>query len=183
MSKAWKSLDLDGGGLQTINQTLTAKMKKRRLAYALWLAFPIAAHRLYLHKAFPAMLLLPLLTILTFAGLSFAGLIALLPLMAAGIYELWWIDRRITELNKELRMQLYLRKDHNPPAHYRGRIADNDQLIEDFQREKEQEKVGGTAKEASATLGSQHILSFAEQEKLLREMTTLRNKKNNGEPK
>lgn len=181
MSKAWKSLDLEGGGLQTINQALTAKMKSRLAAYGLWLLFPLGLHRFYLRQVVPAIFALIGLDLIAVAGLVMFGFGGgwsfLLPLAVAGLYELWWIDRRVTEINKELRMNLYLRKGYSPPKDYRGRVADNDQLIEDYQLEKEQEKVGGTAKEATPSLGRQHVMSFSEQEKLLREMKKARAKK------
>ncbi|MDH5301631.1 MAG: TM2 domain-containing protein [Gammaproteobacteria bacterium] len=174
MNKAWKSLDLEGGGLQTINQALTARMKHHRAAYALWLLFPLGLHRFYLQQFAPGVFLILLADALAlFGGMLFSmlpGWVFLLPLLAVGIYEAIWIDRRVSAYNKELRMKLYLRHDHAPPAHYQGRVIDNEQLIESFQQEKEQETVGGTAKAAAPTLGKQHILSFAEQEKLLREM-------------
>ena len=49
MSDAWKRLDLSGGGLQEANLRLAAALRRRRTAYLLWLAFPLGAHRAYLH--------------------------------------------------------------------------------------------------------------------------------------
>ena len=41
-------MDLAGGGLQSANLRLARLLKRRRIAYALLILFPLGAHRLYL---------------------------------------------------------------------------------------------------------------------------------------
>lgn len=102
MKRSWKRLDLEGGGLQAANLRLARTLRRRGVAYALWLAFPLGAHRWYLKEPWGA---------LAYCGLSAAA--AFLPALAAAaaafaLFDLWWIDRRVTALNKRLRMQAFL---------------------------------------------------------------------------
>jgi hypothetical protein len=113
VSDAWKRIDLSGGGLQEANLRLAASLRRRRTAYLLWLAFPLGAHRAYLHDragawAFrlgsaAALGLLPLD--------RRAAALAALALLAAALYDLVRMDARVTRLNKAIRMQIYLRRD------------------------------------------------------------------------
>jgi hypothetical protein len=48
LDPAWKQMNLAGGGLQSANIRLARLLKRRRVAYALLLLFPVGAHRAYL---------------------------------------------------------------------------------------------------------------------------------------
>ena len=120
MSKAWKRIDLDGGGLQQANVRLARTLRKRPVAYAWLLLFPAGAHRWYLREPFGAIAYLALTVAAAFwwpagaAGLAFAA------------FDLWWIDRRVTAINKRLRMQAFLRDAPGPPKGFAGRFAKDD---------------------------------------------------------
>ena len=112
MSDAWKRLDLSGGGLQQANLRLAAALRRRRTAYLLWLAFPLGAHRAYLHDRAGAWAY----RLASAAALGLAGFdaraaaaVALL-VLAAALYDLARLDSRLTKLNKTIRMQVYLRR-------------------------------------------------------------------------
>jgi len=102
MSEAWKKMDLAGGGLQQANLRIARALKKRPVAYALLALFPAGAHRWYLREPVGAAAYLALSAAAWFwwpaalAGVCFAA------------FDAWWIDRRVTTLNKRLRMQAYL---------------------------------------------------------------------------
>jgi len=51
MSGAWRRLDLAGGGLQEANREIARTLRRRGIAYGLWLLFPAGAHRFYLAEA------------------------------------------------------------------------------------------------------------------------------------
>lgn len=178
MPRAWDKLDLEGGGLQSMNQQLVQRMRRRGTAYALWLLFPLGAHRVYLQSRGAA---------LVYAGLSAASLIlwlalgsdwALLPFAAEllfAFYDLLWIDRRVSELNKALRMSLYMGTGAAPPRGYRGRYPDADSAqaqFGDYLAEKERERAGHqpVRPDAEAPAGKRPPPSFAEQERMLREI-------------
>ncbi|MEW6313206.1 MAG: TM2 domain-containing protein [Pseudomonadota bacterium] len=149
MSEAWKHLDLQGGGVQSANLLLLKLIKRRRIAYLLWLIFPLGLHRTYLDHARGAW---------GYRLASLAALTALLapwqwlaPVLLAGMaafacHDLYWIDRRVTILNKQLRMQVYLRHGDAMAPSFAGRHAQ-----------------GGEAPPDRAP-------SFAKQEALLREL-------------
>ena len=120
MSKAWKHLDLGGGGLQQANLQLARSMRRRPVAYAWLLLFPLGAHRWYLREpigaaAYPALSAL--------AAFWWPAAIAM-PAFAA--FDLWWIDRRVTALNKRIRMQAFLRDAPGPPEGFAERFAKDD---------------------------------------------------------
>lgn len=196
MSKAWKELDLEGGGLQSVNAKLAREMRTRPAAYAAWILFPLGLHRFYLREplgggGFPA------LTVATLALAFLApGAWWLAPLGAGVLWalvDLWWIDRRVTDYNKALRKQVFLRKGQRPPQDYRGRYTSDEDArreLEDYQQIKESEKPGqsglaSAGASASAqgpdrdrdTGGKRRMPSFNEQEAMLRQM---RKDKNEG---
>ena len=157
MSEAWKRIDLEGGGLQAANRRLAAALRRRRTAYLLWLAFPAGAHRFYLRS--PA--LGAAWCVASLAGLALyaleprAGIAAGVALAAWALAELWWIDRRVTGLNKALRMQAFLGAGPGAPPGYRGRFGADD-------------AVG--APPGDATRAAPRAPGFAEQERLLAEL-------------
>ena len=143
MSEAWKRLDLGGAGLQRANRALAARLKRRGRAWALLVAAPLGLHRAYLDDAKGAWLW----RIATVAALAAAiwnlraGAVAGAALVAAAAYDAWWIDRRVTALNKRIRREVFLSGEAPPPG-YTGRT-----IVPPGDR----------------------VPSFAEQERLLRE--------------
>jgi len=106
-------MDLSGGGLQETNLRLAATLRWRRTAYLLWLAFPLGAHRAYLHDRVgawgfrlgsAAALGLLLVDLRAAAALALA-------VVAVALYDLARIESRLTRLNKAIRMQVYLRRE------------------------------------------------------------------------
>ena len=127
MTEAWKTLDLAGGGLQEANRILARVLRRKRTAYLLWLLFPVGAHRFYLAHARGGLAFAGGSAMLLAAGLAgwTAGAwIVASALAAFALLDLRWIDRRLTELNKRLRMQAYLRPVPGAPPGFSGRMAD-----------------------------------------------------------
>jgi len=176
MKDRWKQLDLQGGGLQSVNQAFVARRKRRALAYLGWLAFPLGGHRLYLGSRRGAWAFSAATAIALSAWLSglpwLAWTIAALELGAA-LFDLIWIDRRITELDKALKMQAWLGAGATPPQGYQGREIPEDYL-EQYRRAKEKERPAERKIGRAPQLGGQHVPSFREQERLLRELARRR---------
>ncbi len=182
MREAWRELDLQGGGLQTVNLLMTRHQRRRGRAYLAWLGFPLGLHRFYLQM--PLAWLYPLLSLTALvawwqAGPLGGGLIALGLTGFAG-YDLFTLERRVTEFNKRLRMALYLRQDAAPPPGYRGRYVDDDSetILSGYLQQKEGEKAGHQegAGQQGTTPAGQKVFSFAEQEALLKEMNRRKRK-------
>lgn len=188
MRRAWQELNLKGGGLQAVNAALAQAMCSRPRAYAAWILFPLGLHRFYLGEprggaAFPILTLITLGT--AWLVPSWWWLLPLALLATLAIHDLFWIDRRVVAYNKQLRVQLFLRKGQTPPKDYHGRYADNTsadaitQGLADYQALKESERAG------HAPTGQQGVAStkppaprrqpsFNEQEALLRELARTR---------
>jgi hypothetical protein len=98
-------------------------------------------------------------------------LAGLVPALLLAAFDLVWIDRRVTDCNKALRMRLFLKPGARPPQGYRGRFTDDEQGLEDYVRLKESERAGHqpTGSDASES-GRRHTPSFNEQEAMLREL-------------
>lgn len=181
MNKAWKQIDLDGGGLQSVNLTLSRVMRKRSVAYAWWLLFPIGAHRIYLLDRLGALALSALsafaLAVLVVFGIPAAAIVAGIIVIWA-LVDLIWIDRRVTAQNKALRMQLYLREDTSPPSDYRGRFDPDDAeaSLAEYTRMKELERGGHRPFGKEPTEPVSHVPSLHQQEALLRELSRRRRK-------
>jgi hypothetical protein len=145
VSGGWQGRDLGGGGLQAANRILAQRLKRRPRAYALLLLAPTGLHRAYLDAPHGAWAWRA--ATLAVAGLWWwqpaAGWAGVAVLAAAAIADAFWIDRRVTALNKRLRREVYLGHGATPPAGFRGRDPD-------------------------AAAG--RVASFAEQERLLREL-------------
>ena len=176
MSSAWKQIDLAGGGLQSANLALTRRLKKRGIAYALWLAgLPLGLHAVYL-RAWPraALYLAAVGAIAALWALNWprtaGGIGAVLALWA--LYDLVWIERRIVAINKEIRMAVYLRPNAGAPKNFRGHYRDDE--LADYMAEKDRERAGhqpAARKPGAGTpSASRRGASFAEQEALLREL-------------
>ena len=113
MSDAWKRLDLSGVGLQEANLSLAAALRRRRTAYLLWLAFPLGAHRAYLHDragAWAYRLAIAAALGLLWVDARGAGFVAR-AVLAVALFDLSRLDARRTRLNKAIRMQVYLRRE------------------------------------------------------------------------
>ncbi|WP_018882745.1 MULTISPECIES: hypothetical protein [unclassified Thioalkalivibrio] len=181
MSKAWKELDLEGGGLQSINAKLASEMRTRPAAYAAWVLFPLGLHRFYLREPLGGAGFLALTAITLALAFFVPALWWLLPLGAGVLWalvDLWWIDRRVTDYNKELRKQVFLRKGHKPPQDYRGRYTSDEDArreLQEYQRIKDAEKPGqsgqaGASERDRDAGGKRRMPSFNEQEAMLRQM-------------
>jgi hypothetical protein len=142
LSEGWKRLDLAGAGLQRANLELAARLKRRGRAWALLAAAPLGLHRAYLDdpkgawgwRFATAVALGAALWDWRLAAALVAGMV-----VALG-HDAWWIDRRVTALNKRIRRQVFLAGEPPPPG-YAGR---------------------------DPNLPRRHPSSFAEQERALR---------------
>lgn len=174
MKKAWKTIDLEGGGLQYVNQRLSHLMKRHAPAYAWWLLFPLGAHRYYLNAYTSALIYPGLSALALLGGFTLHSTWALLPLFAAvgfGLYDLFWIDRRIVSLNKQIRMRICLGTGTAAPVGYRGRYTDESEL-NDYLREKDQERAGVQPVRTDGTEPPRRkVPSFTEQEAMLRALS------------
>jgi hypothetical protein len=158
VSEAWRGLDLGGGGLQAANIRLTQTLKRRSRAYGLLAAFPLGLHRRYLDDPRGAWLYRAgsaLAVAGAFVDWRFAGVVAAL-IAAALIYDLFWIERRVVALNKTIRKKIYLSQAPGAPEGFKGHYTDD-------------------GEPARAT----RVPSFAEQERLLRELAA---RKRGGHP-
>jgi TM2 domain-containing membrane protein YozV len=187
MSKAWKNLNLEGGGLQAVNAVLAANLRSRGKAYAAWLLFPAGLHRIYLGdtRGSALFLLLSATTLITaFLVPGHAWLVPLLCLLGLAVYDLFQIEDRLVTYNKDLRMRLFLRKGQRPPTGYQGRYpeptADGDvaKNLEAYALLKERERAGhppqrGAEQTRDSPSGSR-VPSFNEQEALLRQLSRSR---------
>jgi len=119
-------MDLAGGGLQSANLRLARLLKRRRIAYALLILFPLGAHRLYLEDRLGA-LLYGLGTVAAILSLSLgAALVAYVlgaALLARALLDVRWIDNALARINKRLRIEVYMSQTAGAPADYRGRFA------------------------------------------------------------
>lgn len=128
LDPSWKQIDLAGGGLQSANIRLARLLKRRRIAYALLLLFPVGAHRLYLEDRRGALLycLGSAAAILSLsadaAPVAYAVGVALL---ARALLDVRWIDNALTRINKRLRIEVYMSQTAGAPADYQGRFAFN----------------------------------------------------------
>lgn len=171
MSRAWQKFDFEGGGLQSANLALVRALKKRYLAYILWVFFPVGAHAAYLRAPRRALayVLLSLLVVAAWAWLPIAAFWVLLGgLCVLALYDLRWIDRRLIALNKEIRMHIYLGQTRGAPRDFKGHYTDENDL-KDYTRLKEQERAGHTRPTDTAR-PTARAASFAQQEALLREL-------------
>ncbi|MCW5606390.1 MAG: hypothetical protein KIT18_17745 [Burkholderiales bacterium] len=155
--EAWKTLDLKGDGLQSVNLQLAARLRKRGTAYALLALFTLGLHRDYLHDRCGAWLyrtgtLTVVVTLLTGHPVMAAGLAAVL--VAAAVYDAFHVDEAVARVNRRLRVEICLGPGAGAPADFKGRHVD-DSVI------------------------TSHAPSFAEQEKMLRQITEIR-RKNSG---
>jgi TM2 domain-containing membrane protein YozV len=113
--------------LQAANRELARTLRRRAAAYALWLLFPVGAHRFYLAEALGGLVYVAATVAAIFCVVSdwtaAAVGISAVPIALAA-FDLWWIDRRVTEINKRLRMKAYLRPGGGAPPGFAGRPTD-----------------------------------------------------------
>ena len=183
MAKAWQKLDLEGGGLQTVNLHLRRTLRKRGIAYALWPLFALGAHRFYLRETRGALVYMGLSSAVIFTAWQFGQpyfWIELAPLLIFALFDLWWIDGAVTRTNKALRMATLLRTDAKPPTGYTGRFSDPPDTLNDYVKLKERERAGHPSREsppaANDADAAARVPSFAEQEALLKELARHRGK-------
>jgi len=180
MSQSWKKLDLGGDGLQTINLQFNRLQKKLSSAIIYWCFFPLGLHQIYLRQYRKATLYL-LLSSITIAFLYFPLLDWRIAAGVLGVLSLWDLvnlPNDVTHFNKALKIELYLQKGKQMPADFRGRYTDDSEdNLKNYMSEKEQERAGHQPVTNKQSRSKQHIMSFAEQEALLKEMQT-RKKKN-----
>lgn len=145
MSGGWQGRDLGGGGLQAANLALAHRQKRRARAYACLALAPLGVHRAYLDS--PRGAWAWRIAAAAAAAMAWwdpaAGWAAVGALLIALVADAIWIDRRVTALNKRLRREVYLGHGATPPQGYRGRDPE---------------------------AGTGRVASFAEQERLLREL-------------
>ncbi|MFN7085792.1 MAG: hypothetical protein ACK4N4_04085 [Burkholderiales bacterium] len=133
MGKTWTKSDLGGGGLQSANLKLAALLKKHRTAYALLALFPLGAHRGYLRDRRGAWLYraVSLLCLAAYLLGESAVSLALFAALAGGaVYDLFHVDRWVTRLNKQLRMQVYLGQTAGAPPGFEGHHRDKTDKIQ-----------------------------------------------------
>lgn len=161
MSDAWKRIDLEGGGLQAANLRLAAALRSRRTAYLLWLACIVGAHRFYLRspRGGVAWCVASVAALALYRLAPPAGIAAAAALLAWAIADLWWIDRRVTRLNKALRIEAYLGAGPGAPPGFRGRFVDDAQA-----------DAASASSTSSTADAARRTPGFAEQERLLAEI-------------
>ena len=177
MSEFWKNQNLDGNGLQTINQQYSKLKRESKTAYFLCLLFPIGAHQFYL-KASARGAIYIALSICIFATLNVSPLVsaALLTIeIILLIVDIKNTDDQVVAFNKKLKMHLSLQSNSAAPKGFKGRYHD-DTPIDDYLSIKANE-ITAFETEKSA-IGKPRIYSFDEQEKLLREMNKMKEKGN-----
>ena len=153
MSEAWRGLDLEGGGLQAANIRLAQALKRRSRAYGLLAAFPLGLHRTYLddprgawlYRAFSLAAVGAI-----FVDWRLAAVLGCL-IAAALVHDCFWIERRLVALNKAIRTKVYLSQAPGAPKGFRGRFTDDGEPMD-----------------------ARRAPSFAEQERLLREIAKRR---------
>lgn len=149
MSEKWRGLDLEGGGLQAANIRLAQALKRRSRAYGLLVAFPLGLHRAYLDDPRGAWLYRAA-SLFAVAAIALDWRLAVLLaclIAAALVHDLFWIEPRIVALNKAVRVKVYLSQTPGAPRGFKGRYTDDDEPVR-----------------------APRSPSFAEQERLLREL-------------
>jgi hypothetical protein len=177
MSQAWKQLDLEGGGLQSANLRLATLLRQRRTAFALLALFPLGLHRDYLRDRRGAWLyrgasLLGAGTYL--AGQPLISLTLLAALAACATFEAFRIDDAVAQINKKLRMQVYLSQAPGTPRGFKGHYTDDDPAGLPLSAQQEEPASAGQA--PTMRPREARITSFMEQEKLLRDLAEIRGK-------
>ncbi|MGE4531785.1 MAG: TM2 domain-containing protein, partial [Acidithiobacillus sp.] len=160
------------------------KLQKKSLwGYLYWCLFPFGGHRFYLEE--PLAWVYPLVTaaiiILALLGLIWVAVAVAVLMLGAALWDLSRIGLWISAYNKALRKASWFAKQSPAaPANYQGRSdtgedpAQWQRELQNYTQTKEGERAGHPAERgAPAKKGfapGQRRLSFAEQEKLLRDL-------------
>lgn len=180
MSEAWKQLDLEGGGLQSANLRLAALLRKRGTAFALLALFPLGLHRDYLHDRRGAWIYRGA-TLLSggvwLAGHPLSGLVVMAIAAVCAVRDAFRMENAVARVNKQLRMRVYLGQTAGTPRGFKGHYTDsNDSAPGDAPPARER-RDGADGAQSAATHGDNpRVRSFAQQEKMLREMAEMRRK-------
>jgi TM2 domain-containing membrane protein YozV len=170
MTNAWKQWDFAGAGLQTVNLELTKRLRKRSLAYGLWILFPLGLHAFYLRERGRGLLYLAgsgvLIAAAALAPWPYTAGLGAIAVVAA-LIDVATLDRRLTAHNKALRVALLLSPKATPPPGYRGRYTDEDRDMSEYLAIKDQEQAGHPLKTPPSS-GAKRGKSFQEQEAALR---------------
>jgi len=184
MPEAWEKLDLHGAGLQSLQIRLRKLQKKPLWTYLSWLGFPLGLHRFYLHRRrawmYPAASAI-VLALALFAP-WYGALVPGLALVLAALLDLRQLSNWLGEYNKEMRKKAWFTQNAPAaPKDFRGRsdtaedLPDYRRELEGYRRLKESERAGhpsaGTEPQRKGFGPGQRRLSFAEQEKLLAELS------------
>jgi hypothetical protein len=180
MSEAWKQLDLEGGGLQGANLRLAALLRKRGTAFALLALFPLGLHRDYLHDRRGAWLYRSA-TLLSggawLAGHPLPGLVVMAIAAACAACEAFRMEDAVARINKQLRIRVYLGQTAGTPPGFKGHYTDsNDSVPGNGLPARERQNDADTAQSAAGQDDNPRAQSFAQQEKMLREMAEIRRK-------
>ena len=176
MSEFWKNQNLDGNGLQTINQQYARLKRESTTAYLLCALFPLGAHQFYL-KAPARGILFLILSLASAAAFFTSPLISTIIIGAELILlvvDIKNTDRNVVGFNKNLKMNLSLQSNTAAPKNFKGRYHD-DTPIDDYLSIKANEITAFETKKNRS--GKPRVYSFDEQEKLLKEMNKKKKEK------
>lgn len=126
MAKQWQGMDLQGGGLQSVQIAYKARQRTLPRAYLTWVLFVMGAHRFYLHepRGGAAYLLVSLIALTAHTAAGFTWLWA--APIAAAVGDLFWIPGRVLRRNKAIRMEVMAGSaSGGAPADYQGRYGTN----------------------------------------------------------
>ncbi len=177
MSEFWKHQNLDGSGLQSINQRYIRLKRKTRTAHLMLALFPLGAHQFYLKKTKRGLLYLALSLVASIVffisplAAAFLFLAELVPLFIDAKNT----ERDVSNFNKKLKMTLSLQSNIAMPKNFKGRYHD-DSPIDDYLSIKDKEVTVFETKRNPTSTNSR-VFSFDEQEKLLKEMNKEKTKK------
>jgi len=160
MSETWKNQEFEGSGLQSINVLYNAQRKNTSTGYFLAALFPLGAHQFYLNNTKIALLYiaLSLICLMVFLFLTAITIPVIIVTFALVAFDLTQMEKRVNAFNKNLKMNLSMQHSNKPPENYQGHYTDETPLA-DYIAVKNDEKPK-----------SNKILSFNEQERLLKEM-------------
>ncbi len=165
MKKTWQLQNLEGNGLQSINLAYAAKRKNTRMAYTWATLFPLGAHQFYLGntKRAATYILLSILLVIFITTSTFVSAIIAFVEIILLTGDVLGMEDRVNRFNKDLKLTLSLQQQNPVPPDFKGRYSDEDATPTDHRGQK--------------------ILSFAEQEALLKEMAQSRGKQTSGSGK
>ena len=184
MNEAWKNLDLEGEGLQSLSLRLSQQLKQRKKAYRLLVPFPLGLHRAYLDDprgAWAYRLAFVLAVTAWMLHRPYIGLAVILLMTGFAVSDIRWIEDRIAKLNKAMRMAAWKNRPATVPTGFRGRYTDDSpeesgqteatSTLDDWIRLKETERGGHVQPGRDPAYNSRtRAPSIAQQEALLREL-------------